>query len=299
MNAENLLPMPLAEWEDTRLKLQLMCQIVGKIRLKLHPFLNHWWHVPLYISPRGFTTGAMPSEGGLIDMELDLLEHHLTIRSEQGDKLEIPIAKLRIRDFYDEVIEALKDFDADVRIVAKPFKCKSDTPFAEDSKHVAYDPSAATRAWRILAEIEPIFKEFRSRFLGKCSPVHMFWHSFDLAVTRFSGRPAPKHPEWDKVTQEAYSQEVNSAGFWFGDDTVPEPMFYCYHAPSPGGLTDSPLKPKEAYWGLSNGSPMALYRYEDWRKAADPREALLEFLQSSYEAGANTANWDRTFLERT
>ena len=298
MEAEDLPPMPLAEWEDTRLRLQLMCQIAGKVRLKLHPFMNHWWHVPLYVSPRGLTTGSIPYQEGLMDLELDLLEHHLTIRSDEGDKLEIPITKLPICDFYCEVMDALNDLGAEVKIVATPYKCKSDIPFAQDSKHTTYDPSAVTRAWRVLGQIEPIFKEFRSRFVGKCSPVHMFWHSFDLAVTRFSGRPAPFHSDWDKVTQEAYSHEVNSAGFWFGDDNMREPMFYCYTSPSPEGLTDAPLKPKEAFWGTSNGSPMALYRYEDWRKAADPEQALLDFLQSSYEAGADKAKWDRRALER-
>lgn len=297
MRRENLPSMPLAEWEDSRLKFQLICQILGKIRLKLHPPLNHWWHVPLYVSPRGLTTGAIPTRAGQVDLELDLIDHHVVVRSDSGDRTEIPVAKLPICDIYQEVTDTLDDLGAPVQILAKPYKCKSVTPFAEDSEHTAYDAEAVTRAWRVLTEIEPVFKEFRGRFLGKCSPVHMFWHSFDLAVTRFSGRPAPKHPEWDAPTQEAYSHEVNSAGFWFGDDNTPSPMFYCYTAPSPDGLTDEKLS-GGAFWGELNGSPYALLSYEELRKTKDPRQGLLDFLQSSYEAGAKRADWNRAELER-
>lgn len=297
MLAEPLQPMPLAEWEDTRLRWQLMCQIVGKVRLKLHPWMNHWWHVPLYVSARGLTTGSIPYQEGVMDIEFDLIDHHVSIRSNEGDKLEIPICRLPICDFYDEVLGALTDIGAKVQIVKKPYKCKSDIPFDKDSKHVTYDPHKVTRAWKVLTEIEPIFKEFRGRYVGKCSPVHMFWHSFDLAVTRFSGRRAPDHPEWDSVAREAYSHEVNSAGFWFGDDNTPDPMFYCYTSPSPEGITEQPLA-KNAFWGELNGAPYALYRYEDWRKASEPKKALLDFLESSYEAGAKQAKWDRKALER-
>jgi hypothetical protein len=185
-----------------------------------------------------------------------------------------------------------------VKIVRKPYECKSKIPFADDRQHAAWDAEAVEKAWRILTEIEPVFKEFRGRFVGKCSPVHMFWHSFDLAVTRFSGRPAPAMPDADPVTREAYSHEVNSAGFWFGDDNLPEAAFYCYSFPAPTGLDQQPLRPAKAFWQEVRGAPMALLLYRDWRQMPDPRTALLDFLQSSYEAGANSAAWDRSALER-
>lgn len=297
MRKENLPAMPLAEWEETRLRFQLICQMMGKVRLKLHPPLNHWWHAPLYVSARGLTTAAMPYPGGQLDMELDLIDHQLSIRTDQGEHTQIPISKSPICHIYDSLMDALEDVGATVEILAKPYKCKSDVPFPQDDIHNAYDPRMMSQAWRILAEVEPVLKRFRGRFLGKCSPVHMFWHSLDLAVTRFSGRAAPAHPEWDPVNREAYSHEVCSAGFWFGDDQTPNPMFYSYSYPAPERIADQPLSTR-AFWGELNGSPYALLPYEEVRKMADPEQGLLDFLQSSYEAGAQLGKWDRELLER-
>ena len=289
--------MPLQEWEPTRLHLQLLCQILGKIRLRYHPKINHWWHATLYLSPRGLTTDEIPYGEKSFDIELDLLSHAIHIRTSSGERASISLQSKPICDVYKETMSALSDLGINVHILAKPYDCKSNIPFAEDDQHNAYDPDRAVNAWGILLHADAIFKEFRGRFVGKCSPVHMFWHSFDLAVTRFSGRKAPPLPEANAVTQEAYSQEVNSAGFWFGDDRLPEPAFYCYTAPAPQDLNKQPLAPNSASWQEVWGSPMAILRYEDFRKADDPRTALLNFLQSSYEAGANAASWDRINLE--
>ncbi|MEA2552057.1 MAG: hypothetical protein QOJ65_233 [Fimbriimonadaceae bacterium] len=299
MRKENLEAMPLANWEDTLLHWQLMVQIVGKVRMKLHPFMNHWWHVPLYVSPRGLTTGAIPLKAGMIDIEFDLMDHRVSVRNTEGEKIEIPLGKRPVCEFYEELMDALDDFGAEVKINPVPFKCRSVVPFAEDTQHKAYDAPAVARASRILREIEPVLKEFRSRYVGKCSPVHMFWHGFDLAVTRFSGRSGPDRPDWDPVNREAYSHEVISTGFWFGDNTTPEPMFYCYTYPAPDDITKEPLGPAKAFWGDVNGSPYALLRYEDLRQMDDPRQGLLDFMQSSYEAGAKRGGWDRAKLERT
>ena len=193
---------------------------------------------------------------------------------------------------------ALKSFGIEPRILAKPYRMKSTVPFADDNIHTIYDPDAVHKGWTVLKRIEPVFKEFRSRFIGKCCPVHQYWHSFDLAVTRFSGRRAPDVGITDPVSREAYSHEVISAGFWFGDDILPQPAFYCYTWPAPEGLAQQPLKPEKAFWRDYNGSPQAILLYEDLRTMDDPRTALLDFLQSSYEAGANLAGWNRAELER-
>jgi hypothetical protein len=296
---ERLPELRLADWEDSRLKWQLICQMVGKVRLKLHPPINHWWHVPLYLSPSGLATGDIPYGKGLFEVEIDLHDQCLRIRTSASKSAEVALDQRPVRDIYTEFRQALRDVGIDVKIIAKPYQCKSRIPFADDREHSAWDAAAVSDGWDVLAEIEPVFKEFRGRFLGKCSPVHMFWHSFDLAVTRFSGRRAPERPEADRVTQEAYSHEVNSAGFWFGDDNLPEAAFYCYSSPSPQGLDLQPLRPAKAFWQDVSGAPMALLRYSDWREMPDRRQGLLEFLQSSYEAGANAAAWDRASLERS
>jgi len=293
-----VVPDPPQDWEETRLHWQLICQILGKIRLTLHPFLNHWWHVPLYVSPRGLTTGPIPYQGGQLDIEMDLIEHRVVVRTSGGDTRDLPLVPMAICDFYERLMGALRDLGVSVSILADPYKCKSTVPFAEDTGHAQYDPEAVHQAWQVLVWSDGVLKEFRSRFVGKCSPVHMFWHSFDLAVTRFSGRPAPEMPGADRVTQEAYSHEVCSAGFWFGDDNVPEPAFYCYTAPAPPGLTDHHLLPHEAYWKDLNGSPTALLPYRHLQGASNASELLMEFLQTSYEAGASAAGWNRDVLER-
>jgi hypothetical protein len=298
MSAPNLPPLPLEEWEPTRLYLQLLCQIVGKIRLKLHPPINHWWHVTLYVSPRGLTTGSIPYAGADFDIEIDLIDHKIVVRKADGRRGEMSINSKTIAVVYRELMQILSDFGIRVNILARPYECKSQLPFADDHEHSGYDENAVTHAFQILTFSEGVLKKFRSPFLGKCTPVQMFWHSFDLACTRFSGRAAPPMPDADPRTREAYTHEVNSAGFWFGDDTVPEPAYYCYTFPLPAGLADQPLRPQQAFWQPLRGSPTAILRYEDVRLAENPESLLLEFLQSSYEAGTNLAGWDRAALER-
>lgn len=271
---------------------------MGKVRLKTHPFQNHWWHVTLYVSPRGLTTRAIPYSGSHFEIEMDLSTCEIVVRHGNGKHTVVPITGRSISDVYAGIMDALYSSGVDAKIYPIPYDCKSTVPFDSDVIHRNCDFGAVLKAWKALAAAEGIFEEFRSRFIGKCSPVHMFWHSFDLAVTRFSGRAAPSIPQANYQTQEAYSHEVNSAGFWFGDDTFQEAAFYCYTAPSPAGLAEQPLAPAEAFWKELRGAPMALYRYEDWMRSSRPREDLLGFLQSSYEAGANTAKWDRANLER-
>ena len=293
--------LPLAEWQETKTTLHILTQIVGKIRLGLHPRLNHWWHAPLYVSSRGLTTGTIPYHDAAFDMELDLTEHQLVVRASDGEVRKVKLEHHTIAQFYRELFFSLGSLGIDAPILAKPFdpsKVKSQVPFASDETHATYDPTYAHRFWRILVSVDGVFKKFRGRFMGKCSPVHFFWHSFDLAVTRFSGRPAPANENADPVTKEAYSHEVISAGFWPGDDNVPEPAFYTYAYPEPVGLADESLRPQAAWWESQNGSSMALYRYEDFRTARDPEAALLDFLQSAYEGGARLAQWPREGLER-
>lgn len=293
---------PLSQWAETKTTLHILAQIVGKIRLGLSPKLNHWWHAPLYVSARGLTTSAIPYGGADFDMELDLVDHQLVIRSSDGEVRKVKLEKHTIAAFYRELFFSLGSLGIDAPILAKPFdpsKVKSEEPFASDETHATYDGDQAHRFWRILVTVDGIFKKFRGRFIGKCSPVHFFWHSFDLAVTRFSGRPTPVGEDADPVTREAYSHEVISAGFWPGDDTLPEPAFYTYVHPEPAGLADEPLRPEAAWWQSQNGSSMALYKYEDLRKEVDPEVALLEFMQSAYDAGAALGRWPRETLERT
>lgn len=298
LTQETLPPMPLGEWEDSRLCWQLMTQILGKIRLTQHPWMNHWWHVTLYVTPRGTTTGEIPYGDSNFDLELDLTEHKLILRGGDGQMLRMPLDGRPIAEFYAHVIDMMDSIGISVPILAKPYLCKSDIPFAEDRTHTTYDPLLVHRAWSILRTVEAVFKEFRGRFIGKCSPVHQFWHSFDLACTRFNGRKAPDAGLTDPVASEAYSRECISAGFWFGDDSLPEPAFYSYTWPAPDGLTDRSLRPGKAFWREVHGSPQATLLYEDLRKMDNPRAALLDFLQSSYEAGADLAEWDRESLER-
>ena len=281
------------EWEDTRLYWQLMSQILGKIRLELHPKINHWWHVPLYITPRGTTTSTIPYGDSNFDIELDLTQHRLVLRTGGGQILGFALDGRPIADFYSHLFDMLSSVGIDVEILAKPYHCKSSEPFATDRIHSTYDPEAVHRGWTILKRVEPVFKEFRGRFIGKCSPVHQFWHSFDLACTRFSGRRAPDMGITDPVSREAYSHECISAGFWFGDDDLPQPAFYSYTWPAPEGLDRQPLRPGKAFWREVHGSPQATLLYDDLRKMDNPHAALLDFLQSSYEAGADLAGWNR------
>lgn len=295
--------LPFEDWRESKITLHLFCQIVGKVRLALHPQVNHWWHVPFYLSPRGLSTSTIPHGDRTFEMELDLTDHAWRLRASDGRSRRVPLPGQSVASFYEEVMRNLRDLGLGVEILAKPFdpeRVESDIPFAEDHEHSAYDPEAVHRFWRVLTRIDPIFKQFRGRFLGKVSPVHLFWHSLDLAVTRFSGNEGPVAEDADPVTKEAYSHEVISSGFWAGDPYIPYPAFYAYVAPEPEGLAEEPLKPSAARWEPQDGgSHMALLGYHDLIEMEDPRQGLLDFLQSSYAAGAERAGWDREALERT
>jgi hypothetical protein len=287
--------MPLDEWRPTKNTLHLYLQIVGKIRLTMHPRINHWWHVPLYVSPRGLTTRAIPFAGGNFEIEFNFKDHQLEMRTSSGGHEEFALYDgLTVADFYSSVIANLAKLGIQTKIWAIPYEAPSTTPFAEDRENHSYDKKYIERFHQILVAVDDIFEEFRGRFTGKSTPVHLFWHSFDLALTRFSGRPAPPMPEANMVTREAYSHEVISFGFWYGDDkpnSVAAPAFYSYAAPEPAGLADEPLSPPSAKWAGSNGAHLALLMYDDVRATENPREVVLEFLESAYQAGGRRANW--------
>ncbi len=284
---------PLDAWRPTKITLHLYAQIVGKIRLAMHPRINHWWHVTLYVSPRGLTTRTIPFDGGSFEIEFDFIDHALVIRTSSGRQEDFALFDgLTVADFYTSLFSNLAKLGIDPKIKAIPYEVPSKTPFAEDIENHSYDKEYVERCHRTLIAVDDIFEEFRGRFNGKSTPVHVFWHSFDLALTRFSGKQVPAREGARMVDREAYSHEVISFGFWFGDDKVPAPAFYSYTAPEPKGLADEPLSPATASWQEANGSHMALLMYEVVRKSSSPRETVLEFLESAYRAGAKRAGWD-------
>jgi hypothetical protein len=286
-------PLPLKDWEATKETIHLFFQIAGKIRLALAPRKNHWWHLTLYVNSRGIGTSPIPYENGIFEINFDFVDHNLVISTCEGHIVSFKLEDgLSVARFYSQLSSALKSLDINVEILAKPYKNKSTEPFATDNLHATYDSEFVNKFWHVLYGIDSIFKEFSGRFNGKVSPVHLFWHSFDLVVARFSGRPAPEMKNGNASDRDAYSHEIISAGFWPGDDTISEPAFYCYTYPSPEGITEEPLMPAEARWELPYGSPMAIYRYEDFRQADNPRLALLDFLETTYLAGAKKAGWD-------
>lgn len=286
--------LPLENWEATKNTLHLWSQIVGKIRLASTAPRNHWWHVPLYVDVRGLTTRRMHAADGVVfQIRFDFVDHRLVVETNAGAVASFPLADgLSVSEFDRKLHETLAELGVDVAIRESPFGVPTTTPFPDDREHASYDPDAVERFWRIVDWTDGVFEEFSGWFCGKTSPVHLFWHSFDLAVTRFGGR-APALPDADAVTQEAYSHEVISFGFWAGDQNVREPSYYSYTAPEPPGLRDHALRPAAAKWT----NAMALLPYEAVRTAADPRATLLEFLESAYEAGAEAADWDRKDLE--
>jgi hypothetical protein len=293
--------LPFEKWSDTAATLHMWTQIVGKIRLLQSPWTNHSWHVPLYLTARGLTTSPIPHGGRIFEIDFDFLEHQLVIQTIEGARRAIPLAPRSVADFYRAVLDDLRGLDLDVLIHTTPSEVADGIPFEKDTEHHSYDREYATRFWRALVQVDRVFKEFRARFIGKCSPVHFFWGSFDLAVTRFSGREAPRHPGGvpafpDWVAREAYSHEVSSAGFWPGGGGIAYPAFYSYAYPAPAGFAQARVGPAGAAWSESLGE--FLLPYQAVREAASPDEFLLEFLQSSYEAAANAAAWDRTALER-
>lgn len=293
------LPLPIAAWQDTCETLQLWTQIIGKIRLVLAPKINHWWHSTLYVTPHGLTTSTIPYGTRNFQITFDFLHHQLLIETSDGITKTIELAPRSVADFYQAVMSALRELGIEVQIWTTPQEVADPIPFEQDNQHAAYDSESAQRFWQILVQADRVMTIFRSRYAGKCSPVHFFWGSFDLAVTRFSGRRAPDHPGGvpnmaDWVTREAYSHEVSSCGFWFGKDTT-EALFYAYAYPAPEGFKDYPVQPETAFY--SSEMQEFILPYEAVRQADDPDAAVLAFLQSTYEAAANLGHWDRTALE--
>ncbi len=294
--------LPLGGWSDTYATLHLWTQIVGKIRLVQTPWTNHSWHTTLYVTPRGLTTSAIPHGTRTFDIAFDFVAHRLEIRASDGGAGVVPLEPQSVAAFYRRVMEALRRLGLDVHIHTTPNEVADPIPFDRDQTHEAYDPDAAHRFWRILVQADRVFKQFRARFIGKCSPVHFFWGAPDLAVTRFSGRRAPQHPGGvphlaDEVVREAYSHEVSSAGFWPGGGPVAYPAFYSYAYPEPEGFARAAVEPKEAAYNADLRE--FILPYDAVRLAASPDAALLAFLQSTYEAAATLGHWDRAALERS
>jgi hypothetical protein len=288
--------LPLNEWKPTYATLHMWTQIVGKVRMALSPHTNHWWEVPLYVTARGLTTSPMPYQGEAIEIQFDFIDHKLDLLTSRGDMRTIRLAPRTVADFYQQFMDALRSLGVDVRIWPMPVEIPSPIRFEQDTVHRSYDPAYAHRFWRALVGVDSIFKEFRSGYVGKVSPVHFFWGSFDLAVTRFSGRPAPARPGADPMTREAYSHEVISVGFWPGSGPVDRAAFYAYAAPEPQGFRESRVRPAQAFY--SEEVHEFLLPYDDVRASQAPKEALLDFCQSTYEVGATLGKWDRDRLER-
>jgi len=262
------------------------------VRLAAAPPRNHWWQVPLYVSGRGLTTGAMPGAGRPFAVEVDLVDRVLRVGAVAGEERVVPLSGRSVAEVHDGLAWALRDLDLGVSIARpEPFDLPDGTPFAQDTAHAGHDPEALRRYWWILAQVDGLLQEFAGRFTGKASPVHHFWHSMDIAHTRFSGRRAALPPGADPVTREAYSHEVVSFGFWFGDDKVPAPAFYAYTAPEPDGLADHPLAGPGAAWAASGAGHLARLMYDDVRALPDAREQVLAFLQSAWEAGHAAGGW--------
>jgi hypothetical protein len=295
-DAEQLPALPYDSWKDTLATLHMWAQIVGKVRLKLCPVVNHWWNVPFYITARGMTTSPMPYEQRDIEVQFDLIDHKIFIETSDGRAVAMAMEPQSVADFYKKFMAALGELGVNVRIWTTPCEIPNPTPFEKDYVHAAYDPEAAHKFWRILLWVDQVFKEFRAGFVGKASPVHFFWGSFDLAVTRFSGRVAPERPGADSITREAYSHEVSSAGFWPGGGDIKGPAFYSYAAPEPPGFAEQRVGPQAAFYHPQMKE--FLLMYDDVRTAASPKDAMMDFLQSTYNAAADLGKWDRKSLER-
>jgi hypothetical protein len=293
--------LPSDSWKDTCATLHMWTQIVGKVRLALTPLANHWWNVPLYVSVRGLTTSPIPYGPRLFEVEFDFTEHRLRVWTNDRGSRQLPLAPQSVADFYQAFMAALKELEIEVEIWKMPVEIPDPIPFDRDHAHASYDPGSAQKFWRILVSADDVFKMFRAGFIGKSSPVHFFWGSFDLAVTRFSGRRAPERKDADpvlrKIMREAYSHEVISAGFWPGGGEIKDAAFYCYAAPQPEGFEKQRVRPASAFYHSGIGEYILMY--EDVRRANSPTAALLEFLESTYEAGAITGKWDREALERS
>ena len=293
-NASAWPELPVAEWQDTYDTVHMWTQIVGKIRMTLTPLVNHWWNATLYVTTRGLSTSPIPYAGGAFEIRFDLISHQLVIETSHGAVRTLELAPRTVADFYAELMSVLQSMGVTVTIHAIPDEVANPIPFAEDRVHKSYDREYVDRFRRILNSVDTVLKEFRGGFIGKCSPVHFFWGSFDLAVTRFSGRTAPPRPS--RMMQEAYSHEVSSAGFWPGGGDIKGPAFYSYMAPEPEGFKTCKARPDAALYHSGMGE--FLLMYDDIRDAASPGKELMAFLESTYQAGANLAKWDRTSLER-
>jgi hypothetical protein len=292
--------LPYEDWRPTKETLHRFAQMVGKVRMALVPPRNHWWHVTLYVSAHGLTTGPMPYGGLTAEIELDFVDHRVQVRTSQGRRASFALRdRLPCARFYSDLFTALRDVGVDVEIHAEPFDLGDSPAFADDTEHDSYDADAVERFWAILRRTDEVLAAFRSRFSGKASPTHLFWHSFDLAHARFSGRRAPAIEGADPVTAEAYSHEVIAFGWWPGDDrSTAFPAFYSYTAPEPDGLRDQPLLPSDAQWQDSGAGSLAVLPYDAVRSAPDPGAALLQFFESAYRAGAIAAGWDVEDLAR-
>jgi hypothetical protein len=293
--------LPLAPWQATYATLHMWLQIVGKTRLALAPMRNHWWQVALYVTPRGLTTSAMPFRERALSVELDFIAHQLALRDSDGNERVLPLAEQSVADFYAGYMAALRSLGAAVKLMPRPVEVVTAIPFAADREHCTYDADAAHRWWQILVQAERVLERFASGFVGKASPVHFFWGSFDLAYTRFSGRRAPRHPGGapncpDYVMVEAYSHECASFGFWPGGGAVTEAAFYAYTYPEPAGFAQRPILPSAARY--DDDLREFILPYEAVRAAERPDDTLLEFLQGTYAAAADLARWDRAALER-
>lgn len=293
-------PLPFAEWADTAMTLHMWTQIVGKIRLTLSPWTNHSWHVTLYVTSRGLTTSPIPHGTRTFEIRFDFIDHQLRVLASDGASKKIELKPRSVADFYCTLTKALDDLKIGVKIHTMPNEIENPIAFDQDEEHRSYDREYANRFWRVLVQSDRVFKEFRSRFCGKCSPVHFFWGSFDLAVTRFSGRPAPPHPGGvphlpDVIAREAYSQEVSSLGFWPGNAAMPQPVFYSYAYPEPSGFKDTRIQPNSAHYEPKLRE--FILPYDQVRTAANPDQVLLEFAQSAYDAASTLGKWDREALE--
>lgn len=293
--------LPLREWQDTYATLHMWTQIVGKIRLMQCPHVNHWWQVALYLTARGLTTSPIPYNNRTFEIDFDFMDHRLILRTNDGLIRSFGFTRLSVADFYRELMETLRSVGMNIEIWTTPVEVVERIPFEEDRSHATYESGHAHRCWQMMVQTDRVLKQFRSGFLGKCSPVHFFWGAFDMAVTRFSGRRAPEHPGGisalaDFVVREAYSHEVSSCGFWPGGGAMQEPAFYAYAYPEPNGFKQAAVEPKQAFY--SSDLHEFILPYDVVRTSEDPDKVLLSFLQSTYDAAANLGNWDRGALER-
>ncbi len=288
--------LPLESWKDTCQTLHMWTQIVGKIRMSLTPLVNHWWNVPLYVTARGLTTSRIPCGDRAFELRFDFLAHQLILETSEGLIKTLPLRPQTVADFYAECMSLLRSAGIAVKIWHMPVEVPNPIPFDEDRVHASYDAEKVERFWRILLSVNAVFYQFRSEFIGKVSPVHFFWGSFDLAVSRFSGRRAPERPGADSITREAYSHEVSSVGFWPGSGAIANPAFYSYAAPAPQGFAGAGVQPAAARYDQGMGE--FLLMYDDVRLSSSPSAALLAFCRSTYQAAAELAHWDRNALER-